>query len=124
MNLDYVLNDALSEKHREQFLAALSELKDTNFVAELFSAYLLQAVDHVCTASTTVNRVKFNGVPWFDRECRDKRSIAIKAGHRVENEKDRGNKIKACKDYRAHKERKRRQYYNNCVQTIVDVFRI
>ena len=123
LNLEYVLNDALPEKHREQFLAALSELRDTNFVAELFSAYLLQAVDRFCTASTTVNRVKFNGAPWFDRECRDKRSIAIKAGHRVENEKDRENQIKACKDYRAHKQRKWRQYYNNCVQTIVDVYK-
>ena len=79
------MNDVLPGKHHEQFLAALSELKDTNFVAELFIAYPLQAADRVCTASTTVNKAKFNGAPWFERECRDKRSIAIKAGHRVDS---------------------------------------
>ena len=78
-----VMNDALSEKYHEPLLPALSELKDTNFIADLFSAYLLQAVDRVCTASTTVNKAKFNEAPWFDRECRDKRPIAIKAGHWV-----------------------------------------
>ena len=122
LNLNYVMNDAISEQHREEFLAALSELKDTDLVAELFSAYLSQAVDRVCTGATITNRAKSNGAPWFDRECRDKRSIAIKAGHRVECDKDKENQIKACKDYRAHKQRKRRQYYNNCTRTIVDVY--
>ena len=123
-NLNYIIRDALSERYRDKFLAALSELKDTNMVAELFMAYLTQAVDRVCTVSTTTGRAKFkvNGAPWFDRECREKRSLAIEAGHRVECDKDREIQIAACKDYRAHKQRKRRQYYNNCVRTIIDVY--
>ena len=123
-NLNYIIRDDLSKQYREKFLAALSELKDTNMVAELFMAYLTQAVDRVCTVSTTTGRAKFkvNGAPWFDRECREKWSLAIKAGHRVECDKDKEIQIAACKDYRAHKQRKRRQYYNNCVRTIIDVY--
>ena len=116
------MNDAISEQHREEFLAALSEIEDANLVEELFSAYLLDAVDRVRTGWTITNWAKSNGAPWFDRESRDKHSIAIKACHRVECDKDKKNQIKACKDYRANRQRKRRQFYNNCILIIVDVY--
>ena len=84
--------------------------------------YLSQAVERVCKVSVSTTIVKSNGAPWFDKECREKRSLAIQAGHRSECEIDREIQIAACKNYRAHKQRKRRQYYNDCVQLIIDKY--
>ena len=55
--------------------------------------------------------------------CREKRSLAIQAGHRVECAKDRQIQIEACRDYRAHKQRRQRQHYKNCVLKITDTYK-
>ena len=80
------------------------------------------SVDRVCRISTSANRANNSGAPWFDKECTEKRALAIQAGHRAECAQDRQMQIKACQVYRAHKQRKRRQYYNNCVLRILDTY--
>ena len=38
VNLNYIIQDALSDQYHEKFLAALSELNNTDLVAEVFNA--------------------------------------------------------------------------------------
>ena len=92
-------------------------------VAGLFSLYLSQAIERVCQTSKPAGRAKSNGAPWFDKECKEKRSLAMQAGHRVECNADREMHMVACKNYRALEQRKRRQYHNDCVRIIVDKYR-
>ena len=120
--LKYVLADNQSLQYRQELIDALVELEDTNQVASLFCDYITQAVDRVCRISSPANRVKRNGAPWFDMVCRYKRSLAIQAGHRVECAEDRQLQIEACQDYRAHKQRKRREHFKNCVLRIVHTY--
>ena len=61
----------------------------------------------LCQILQTPISLQSCSVRTFYKQCRDTRSIAIKAGHRVRSEKDKENQNKACKDYRAHKQRKR-----------------
>ena len=117
--MNVVIMNAQSKQHLQIVLVALADLKDTNQIACLFSSYLSQAVERVCKASVSATRVKSNGAPWFDKYCRVKRPLAIQAGLRVECEKDMEIQIAACKNYCAHKQRKRRKYYNDCVELII-----
>ena len=48
---------------------------------------------------------KASGPKWFDRELKDKRIAAIKAGEHVVCEVDKQH-INVCKDYRSHRQRK------------------
>ena len=121
--LKHVLCDNQSSQYRQNLINALVELEDTNHIASRFNDYVTQAVDRVCRISTPANRVKRNGAPWFDKVCREKRSLAIQAGHRVECAKDRQIQIEACRDYRAHKQRRQRQHYKNCVLKITDTYK-
>ena len=116
------MTDYQSLKFRQALINSLVELEDTNTVASHFSDYITQAVERVCRTSTSTNRAKSNGAPWFDKECRNKRDLAIQAGHNVECAEDRQMQIEACRDYRAHKKMREIQYYNNCVVQIVDTY--
>ena len=121
-NWQVMMTDYQSLKFRQALINSLAELVDTNTVASHFSDYITQAVERVCRTSTSTNRAKSNGAPWFDKECRNKRALAIQAGHNVECAEDRQMQIEACRDYRAHKQMRKRQYYNNCVVQIVDTY--
>ena len=114
--------DFQSTLFRQNVLNTLVELEDTNRVAFAFNEYVTQAVDRVCIISKPTGRVKDKGAPWFNKECRQKRTVAIQAGHRVESTEDRQTQIEACRQYRAHKQRKRREYLSNCVRSIVDIY--
>ena len=70
-NLQVVMTEIQSLEDRNQALInALVELDDTNTVASHFSHNVTQAVDRVCRISTSTNRAKNNGAPWFDKESR------------------------------------------------------
>ena len=115
-----MLADNQSLQYRPELIDALLELEDTNQVTSLFCDYL--TLDRVCWISSPANRVTRNGAPWFDMVCRYKRSLAIQAGHCVECAEDRQLQIEACQDYRAHKQRKRREHFKNCVLRIVHTY--
>ena len=112
--------DFQSTLFRQNVLNTLVELEDTNRVASAISEYVTQAVDRVCIISKPTSRVKNKGAPWFDKECRQKR--AVQAGHQVESIGDRQTQIEAYRQYRTHKQRKRREYFSNCVRSIVDIY--
>ena len=121
--LNAALIDQESQNHRQRLINALSDLKDSNCVASLFNKYLTQAAERVFRTTSSTGRGKCHRVPWFERECRDKRYLAIKSGHRVESSHDRDMQIAACRAYRATKQRKKRQYYHDCVNTIIEAYR-
>ena len=98
--INSVMKDAQSKKHRERVIDALSELADTTSVATLFNNFLTQAIEHVCCVTNPAVRGKVNKTPWFDEECREKRSRAIEAGHRVDCTTDRREQLEACKIYK------------------------
>ena len=106
--MNVVIKDDQSQNHRQVFLDVLVDLSDTNEVAGLFSLYLSQAIERVCRISKPTGRAKSNGAPWFYKECKEKRSPAIQAVHRVECNADREMHMVACKNDRALKHRKRR----------------
>jgi hypothetical protein len=60
----------------------------------------------------------FEGPPWFDRQCKDLRSRAIRAGERVNTDLERASAIEASKTYRAVKQKKERAYKIECRKEI------
>ena len=62
------------------------------------------------------------GPAWFDTELRKLRSKAVNAGQRVVTETDRNNVITACKQYRATKQRKIRQFQEMCSNKLHNAF--
>ena len=121
-NFKSIMIDFQSTLFRQNVLNNLVELEDTNRVASAFNEYVTQAVDRVCIISKPTGRIKNKGAPWFDKECRQQRAVAIQAGHRVESIEDRQTQNEACRQYRTHKQRKRREYFNNCIRSIVDIY--
>ena len=102
---------------------ALVELQGTNQVALAINKYILQAITRVCSPCITKANKKANiGPRWFDNELRQLRSDAVRAEERVMNEVDRRTLVTRCKIYRASKQRKRREYYNNLVRNIECAF--
>ena len=117
-----IMIDFQSTQFRQNVLNTLVELEDTNRVASAFNKYVTEAVERVSKISKPTGRVKNKGAPWFDKECRQKRAVAIQAGHWVESIVDRQTQIEACRHYRTHKQRKRREYFSNCIRSIADIY--
>ena len=96
----------------------MSELSETEDVANAFDAYLTQAITRECQYIRGGNKMNNKKLPWYDKECRLKRSEAIKAGERVVCERDRCIQYTPCKNYRSCKQRKKREYRARCVENI------
>ena len=112
------LSDEISEHYRHILLSSMSELSETEDVANAFDAYLTQAITRECQHIRGGNKMNNKKLPWYDKECRLKRSEAIKAGERVVCERDRCIQYTACKNYRSCKQRKKREYRARCVENI------
>ena len=97
--------------YRNELLVTISELRKTDAVADAVDQYLYQAVTRNCHYMTSNYSHKHTRkLPWYDKECRSKRAIAIQAGERVQCEADRIIQNNACRDYRASKQKKKREY--------------
>ena len=116
-------NDTTSEQYLHHFRNSLVELTDTNTVAKRLNDYISQAIARVCPVKRTGGPRRKNAAPWFDRECRARRSEATKAGDRVTDEDDRVNMLNKCKECRACKQRKQRQYRETNLKELEDSFK-
>ena len=67
-------------------------------------------------------KLEKKAAPWFDRECREKRSEALKAGQFILNPDDKDSMLGKCREYKACKQRKRRQYCNANLKKIEEAF--
>ena len=104
-----VLNDDLSKNFMERFHTSLAQYENVQNVATAFTDYFSQA----CYRAYGVKKVnpKHRSAPhWFDSECREKRIESIKAGARIESDRDRETLVAKCKNYRSLKQRKKRAY--------------
>ena len=103
--------------YHDKFIDSMVLLKKSDEVAECFNKYISQACERVCKTER-VKGHRSRGVAWFDRECREKRVEAIKAGERVESDADFNTLNIKCKEYRSLKQRKQRGYKQHCVEQI------
>ena len=100
----------------------MSERNSSEHVAKLLNNLVTQACDKVFEKSAPATRCRPNSAPWYDNQCRQKRSLSIKAGERIYNESEREILAKACKSYRSCKQRKKRQYFHRCLNKLEDAY--
>ena len=59
---------------------------------------------------------------WYDAEYRHKPALAIQAGERVLNDKDREKQTVACRQYRTCKQRTELLYFRKCIEEIKSAY--
>ena len=114
-------DNELSYQYHSTILEALSERECTNDVAVALNSYIEQACERVCPVSF-LSKGQNKGPRWCDKECRIKRSQAVKAGERIKTAAERDEMLEKCREYRACKQRKKRAYKNNCIAQIEKSF--
>ena len=87
------------------------ENKNVDTVATNFNSYVLEA----CKKVFTLKRIKkgssrFHKAKWFNKQCRERRNEAMKAGERIMTNEDKQILKQTTKAYNAYKQRKKRQY--------------
>jgi len=90
----------------------------TNDLANAMNQFMFQALDRVCHTRKSTHKRQNKGPRWYDKELRPKRSAAVKAGERAAKSGDNATAIKLCKEYRSDKQRKKRNYKNECLMKI------
>ena len=93
-----------------------------NEVAKSLTDYLTQAIDRVYPKRTTRPRPRRRGPAWFDRECREKRGEAVRAGERAETASDFEYLDNKTKAYRTCKQFKKRAYRHHLRDKIERAF--
>ena len=121
-NIKLALCDEIAICHRNKIKDALADRKCTNSIAFAFNSYIEQACKRTCPVKTTHGTRKARGPRWYDRECRNKRSQAIKAGERAATNEELTNLKEKCNEYRACKQRKKRAFKNSCINEIETAF--
>ena len=93
---------------------------DTNILAHRYTDYLKQAYDRIFK----IKRIKQTSkkVNWFDKECRDLRQKAVNAGARAVTNDEKEYLVTCCRQYRACKQRKKRQYIASCFDKIESAY--
>ena len=77
-------------------------MESSNQVASKFDKYINQAIGRVCDVIKDKPH-KQRGPIWFDKECKIKRHLVIKAGERVKTKDNNVNLVNRCCEYRAIK---------------------
>ena len=92
----------------------------TNDVASLLDKMMSHAFERLLPILPVKNKreCKASGPEWFDQELKNKRIAAIKAGEYVVCEVYKQQHINACKEYRSHRQRKKRKYQHSCVKEL------
>ena len=118
------INETLTDYHskdcRHRFIDRMIELENVDNVAMAFGNYINQACDLVCKVNQG-NRSK--GLKWYDTECRLKRAEAVKIGEMaICGEADMHTALQVCGQYRAMKQRKRRNFVKNNLNEVKQAF--
>ena len=108
----------ISESYRLYIVESVTSLCDVDTVAGQFDDYITQACKRTFRQEFKKHKGNKKGPAWYDAECRHKRALAIQAGERVLNDKDRKKQTVACRQYRTCKQRKQRLYFRKCVEEI------
>ena len=113
-----VLFDDISNDYYNDYRDSLSEISQTNAVAAKFDSFITQACQRTFDMKETYFKKRYEKAKWFDAECLELRSQAVKAGERSHTAQDKHRLNKACKDYRACKQRKKRLFKQKCIAEI------
>ena len=106
--LQRTLSDEQSVQSRDKFLGSIINLDHTEYVTHNFINYFQQA----CSRTFTLQQVKYkNNIKpmWFDKECADKRLDIINTNRMLTSDSQQNEIKDKCKQYRAMKQRKKRQ---------------
>ena len=117
-----VLADNESEKFLDSLLECINDICDMNTVAGKLDDYISQACQRVFQYGPHTRRVTKYVPPWFDNECRLKRSLAVRAGERISSLEDKDKQMTLCRAYRACKQRKHRKYNRKCIKDIENAY--
>ena len=105
----HTLTDDISLIYLNKFQDCMLELKSANDIGVHLNEYVCQAINRVCPAREISNKHKTrNGPSWFDRECRQLRSEALKLSERAVTNAERDTAMDVCKQYRAKKQLNKR----------------
>ena len=111
--LQFIANDTLSRNAMSNFRYSIAALQNVDDVSDLFVKFITQAADRTFevksnSVSKGSDHSKLKQVaPWFDNECREARKLVLSQG---KPETDPSVTLELCKNYRAMKQRKKRQF--------------
>ena len=120
--LKNILNDEISMPFREQIFKSFINMKSSNDLAICLTNYITQAADRLFERNTSKPLTSKRGPGWYDNECRQLRSEAIKAGERVITDCDHRMLIEKSRAYKACKQRKSREYRRYAVNKIDEAY--
>ena len=106
-NVLEVLNDESSKRYYNEFKDSICQLLPSNMIATKYTQFMTQALDRLAEKITIKKLHRKRGPLWYDRQCRQLRSKAINAGHRVETNTDYEKAKSACREYRSIKQIKK-----------------
>ena len=112
------LHDLQSNQYKAYVLDTLVSQSGTDIVAHAMNQYLSQALDRVCPRKASNHQRFKNGPRWYDRELRNKRSAAVKAGEQAAMCGDNTMAFRYCREYRSARQRKERAYKKQCLSKI------
>ena len=122
--LQHVFEDKDNSKEYSSFIDSMSCNDNPDRVARLFNTFFIKSCKAVLKTkkSRKLRKRKYKRIKFFDKECRQKRVDAIKAGARVTTHSDRMNLIAKTKAYKACIQRKKRQKKNEKKDKLMDIF--
>ena len=106
------------------FKDSISCNEDPDKVARLFSTFFIKSCKSILRTkkSRKLRKRKYRQINFFDKECKQKRIEAIKAGARVITHSDQMNLISKTKAYKACIQRKKRNKKNEQKNKLKQIF--
>ena len=119
-NIKPALTDDIADNRRQIVKEAMANMCDTNDVARFLDDMLSNMFDRtIGSKSSAKHNAKCRSRPkWHDRELTEKRHQAIQAGGHVTCHAEKQTHINACRDYRALRQRKQRDFHRDCLNKL------
>ena len=121
--LKNAIKDTQSIKKNTHFKDSMSEMQSVDFVAKKFDTYVSQTCKRVFGIKKCRPKSHSKGARYLDAECKESRLIAIRAGERVQSHSDRLQHRIACKQYKAMKQRKKRNFQSKSFNELEQAFK-
>ena len=116
--LRQTLQDMKSKIYYDDVIDSFALMKPCNNLAIAFNNFILQAADR-SLEKRKINTGHIRSSPaWYDKECRDLRSESLRAGERAVTTEDFHELYEKSRNYKACKQRKKRQHKNNIISNL------
>ena len=121
--LKNAMKDTQSKKKNKHFRDGMSEMQSVDFVAKKFDNYISQTCKRVFCLKKYRPKSNSKGALYLDAECKESRRTALMAGERVQSHSDRLRHRIACKQYKAMKQRKKRNFQCKSLNELEQAFK-